>query len=318
MTPFPPPPSPGKPLAHWISGAQHAAFAAAGTNAHRLCSTADAWVERFADDVLVSYQSEAARERALAGLREWSVATGFAPARVFGKYLPRQNEERRAPVLLAGDPTAPLLTVVEENGMRFGLDFAAGYSAGLFIDQRANRAFVRRGGGRRLLNTFAYTCSFSVAAALGGAETVSVDLSKKSLDRGRENFALNALPAASEGRHRFYADDVLDVLPRLARKGETFDTIILDPPTFSRGNNGRKFQVEQDLKTLLLAALGVAAPRAKILLSTNCARLTRRALETIARFALKGVRRTADFHTEAPLPDIPAESGAQTLWLLLK
>ena len=44
------------------------------------------------------------------------------------------------------------------------------------------------------------------------------------------------------------ADDVLDVLPRLARKGETFDTIILDPPTFSRGNKGRKFQAEHDLE----------------------------------------------------------------------
>ncbi len=318
MNRFSPPSSPGNPLPHWISGAQLATFAAAGTNAHRLCSTTGAWVERFAEDVLISYQNEAALEAALVGLREWSTATGFTPARVFGKNLPRQNEERLAPVLLTGDPVAQLLTVVEENGLRFGLDFAAGYSAGLFIDQRANRALVRRGGSRRLLNTFAYTCSFSVAAAVGGAATVSVDLSKKSLDRGRENFALNGLATDTPSGHRFYADDVLDVLPRLARKGETFDTIILDPPTFSRGNKGRKFQVEQDLETLLLAALGLAAPRAKILLSTNCTRLNRRALETIARFALKGVRRTAEFHIEAPLPDIPADSGAQTLWLFLK
>jgi 23S rRNA (cytosine1962-C5)-methyltransferase len=221
-------------------------------------------------------------------------------------------------VLLAGDAAAPLVTVVGENGMRFGLDFAAGYSAGLFIDQRANRALVRRDAGRRVLNTFAYTCSFSVAAALAGAETVSIDLSKKSLDRGRENFALNGLDATGENRHRFYADDVLDVLPRLARKGETFDTIILDPPTFSRGHKGRKFQAEHDLEALLLTALNLAAPRAKILLSTNCTRLTRRALETLARFALKGVRRTADLHNEPPLPDIPADSAAQTLWLVLR
>ena len=311
-------PLPRNPLVHWLGGDSLAALAAAGTNAHRLWSSPEVWVERFAADVLISHQDDAARDTALAGLAEWSARHGFAPARVFGKYLPRQNADRAAPVLLAGDAAAPLLTVVEENGMRFGLDFAAGYSAGLFIDQRANRALVRRGGAKKMLNTFAYTCSFSVAAALGGAETVSVDLSKKSLDRGRENFALNGLETAVENRHRFYADDVLDVLPRLARKGETFDTIILDPPTFSRGHKGRKFQVEHDLETLLLAALALAAPRAKILLSTNCTRLTRRALETIARYALKGVRRTADFHTEAPLPDIPADAGAQTLWLLLK
>lgn len=311
-------PLPPAPHANWLAGEALAGFAAAGTNAHRLCTTPGGWVERFGDDVLISHKDDDARDAALDGLAAWSARHGFAAARVFGKHLPRQNEDRAAPVLLAGDAAAPLVTVVEENGMRFGLDFAAGYSAGLFIDQRANRALVRRDAGRRVLNTFAYTCSFSVAAALAGAETVSIDLSKKSLDRGRENFALNGLDATGENRHRFYADDVLDVLPRLARKGETFDTIILDPPTFSRGNKGRKFQAEHDMEALLLTALNLAAPRAKILLSTNCTRLTRRALETLARFALKGVRRTADLHNEPPLPDIPADSAAQTLWLVLR
>jgi 23S rRNA (cytosine1962-C5)-methyltransferase len=205
-------------------------------------------------------------------------------------------------------------TVVEEAGMKFAMDFAAGYSAGLFIDQRANRAFVRRAGGKRLLNTFSYTCSFSVAAALGGALTTSVDLSRKSLDRGRENFALNGVDA--EAGHRFYADDVQDLLPRLARKGEQFDAIVLDPPTFSRGNKGRRFQVEHDFEQLLLAALEVAAPQCRILLSTNCTRLTRRSLETIARHCLKLVRRPARFHTEQPLPDVPSEFSAQTLWVI--
>jgi 23S rRNA (cytosine1962-C5)-methyltransferase len=292
-----------------------AAFTAAATNAHRLCTSPAGWVERFGADVLISYKDEAAREVFLEGLRGWSEEHDFAARRIFGKLLPRQNEDRAAPTLLAGDAALPLVTTVEENGMRFGLDFGAGYSAGLFIDQRANRACVRRSKVRRLLNTFAYTCSFSVAAALAGAETTSIDLSKKSLDRGRENFALNGLDAAP---HRFHADDVLDVLPRLARKGERFDAIILDPPTFSRGNKGRRFQVERDLETLLLAALELAEPRAKILLSTNCTRLNRRALEAVARFCLKATRRAADFHAEPPLPDIPAESAAQTLWLLLR
>ncbi|MCE9610652.1 MAG: class I SAM-dependent methyltransferase [Chthoniobacter sp.] len=311
-------PSLQKPSAPWLGDALLAGFSATETDAHRLCSTPDFWVERFGSDVLISHKDAAALEAAQTGLREWSAGHAFTPARVFGKHLPRHNEDRAAPVLLAGDAATPLTTVVRENGMRFGLDFAAGYSAGLFIDQRANRALVRRSVARRALNTFAYTCSFSVTAALAGAETVSVDLSRKSLDRGRENFALNGLATAGESRHRFYADDVLDVLPRLARKGESFDTIILDPPTFSRGHKGRKFQAERDLEALLAAALELAAPRAKILLSTNCTRLDRRALETTARFALKGVRRTADFHTEPPLPDIPLHAGAQTLWLFLK
>ena len=306
------PESPRNPDECWLRGEQLAALQAGGTNAHRLFSSADAWLERFGPDLLLSYKSDAARERVLAELPGQAAALRLEYRRLFGKMLPRQNEDRAAPVLLAGDAALPFETVVEEAGMRFGLDFAAGYSAGLFIDQRANRAFVRRAGVRRMLNTFAYTCSFSVAAAMAGAETVSVDLSKKSIDRGRANFALNALDTAA---HRFIADDVLDVLPRLARRGEAFDAIILDPPTFSRGNKGRKWQVEHDLEGLLIAALEVAAPKAVILLSTNCTRLDRRALEAIARFSLKTARRAAAFHQEPPLPDVPAPFTALTLWL---
>ncbi|HEX8311083.1 MAG TPA: class I SAM-dependent methyltransferase [Chthoniobacteraceae bacterium] len=302
-------------MGRWITPETLAAFNVAETNAHRLYSSDEAWIERFGADLLLSYKDAAARDALLTELPAWIEERGLTISRIFGKFLPRLNEERSAPVLLSGDATLPLETVVSENGMRFSLDFAAGYSAGLFIDQRANRALVRRGGVQRLLNTFAYTCSFSVAAAIGGAVTTSIDLSRKSIDRGRDNFTLNALDPA---KHRFYADDVLDVLPRLARKNETFDAIILDPPTFSRGNKGRRFQVEQDLEELLIAALELAAPSARILLSTNCTRLNRRALETISRFALKMTRRTAAFHVEPLLPDIPAELSAQTLWLTLR
>jgi len=312
---FAAPHPPIHPQIRWLTSAQFAAFTAASTDAHRLGTSSTGWVERFGDQVLISYKDDATREALRTGLHSWSAEHGFSPQRIFGKFLPRHNAERIAPTLLEGDAALALTTVAQENGMRFGLDFGAGYSAGLFIDQRANRAFVRRIAPRRLLNTFAYTCSFSVAAALAGAETVSIDLSKKSLDRGRENLALNSLDAST---HRFYADDVLDVLPRFARKGETFDAIILDPPTFSRGNKGRRFQVERDLEALLFAAFEVAAPRAKILLSTNCTRLNRRALEAIARFTLKATRRAADFHAESPLPDVPPEAAAQTLWLSLK
>ena len=306
--------TPPNPDEYWLRGEQLAALDAAGTNAHRMFSSEEAWLERFGADLLLSYKHEAARDRVLAALPAWTAEHGLKYRRIFGKWLPRQNEDRAAPVLLTGDPALPMETVVEESGMRFGLDFAAGYSAGLFIDQRANRAFVRRAGARRLLNTFAYTCSFSVAAALSGAETVSVDLSKKSIDRGRANFALNALDTA---KHTFIADDVLDVLPRLARRGEKFDAIVLDPPTFSRGNKGRKWQIEHDFEDLLLAALELATPKARILLSTNCTRLDRRALEAISRFCLKSTRRHATFHQEPALPDVPAPFAPQTLWLLI-
>ncbi|MEI6351139.1 MAG: class I SAM-dependent methyltransferase [Verrucomicrobiota bacterium] len=302
-------------MSRWITSELFAAFEAGQTTAHRLATFADAWVERLGADVLISFKNDAARDRALNELREWEVSTGFKSARVFSRFLPKQNAERIAPVLIEGDAATPLTAVVMENGVRYGIDFAAGYSAGLFIDQRANRSFLRQLAPKRALNTFAYTCSFSVVAALAGAEAVSVDLSKKSIDRGRENFELNGIPTSG---HRFLADDVLDVLPRLERRGEKFDAIILDPPTFSRGNRGRRWQVEQDLEKLVSAALELASPNASLLISTNCTRLDRRALESIARFCLKSARRGGDFHQEPPPPDFPAGAGAQTLWVALR
>ncbi len=315
MNRLPVPRTPPPPHAEWISSEALGQIQASGTTAHRLYSSPDTWLERFGEDALISYQHPAGRDAVLAELPAFSDEHGLRWRRIFGKTLPRQNEDRAAPVLLRGAPGPSLETVVEENGMKFALDFGAGYSAGLFVDQRANRAHLRQMAVRRVLNTFAYTCSFSVAAALSGAETTSIDLSKKSIERGRENFALNQIDPA---RHRFYADDVLEMLPRLARKGERFDAIVLDPPTFSRGTKGRKFQVEHDMENLLLAALEVAAPRARLLLSTNCTRMNRPALEAVARHCLKMTRQTASFHHEPTLPDIPPEFAAQTLWLTLR
>ncbi len=299
----------------WISPDLLSAFEGQQTTAHRLYTSEEAWVERLGGDILISHKTDIARDQAQEEVREWAERTGFEIGRIFARFLPRQNAERVSPILLEGDPEASLISTVTENGVRYGVDFGAGYSAGLFIDQRANRAHIRRLAPKRLLNTFAYTCSFSVVSALAGGETLSVDLSKKSLDRGRENFALNAIP---ETGHRFIADDVLDVLPRLERRGEKFDAIILDPPTFSRGNRGRRWQVERDLEDLVLAAFALAAPGASILVSTNCTKIDRRTLEAIARFALKTNRMGGDLHQEPGLPDFPHGHGAQTLWIRLK
>jgi 23S rRNA (cytosine1962-C5)-methyltransferase len=296
----------------WLKPAQRAAFESAGTTAHRIATGPGGWIERLGDDALISYKNPPALEEFTTGLAEWSAQAAWQPLRTFTRFLPIKSDERISPVLQTGDSTQPLTTTVTEAGTRYAIDFAAGYSHGLFLDQRANRAIVRQNAPRRLLNTFSYTCSFSLAAALAGGETVSIDLSKKSLDRGRENFALNSVP---ETGHRFYADDVLEMLPRLAKRGEKFDTIILDPPTFSRGNNGRRWQVEQHFEDLLTAALELTAPKCAILLSTNCTKLDIPTLERMARFCTKLNRRTADYSRSPSLPDFPSGHGATTLWM---
>jgi 23S rRNA (cytosine1962-C5)-methyltransferase len=308
-----PRPSPRPPA--WIDRAAWLALAAQKTDAHRVATGTDLWLERFGSDLLLSYQSERGRDAVLAELDERCAAYDFQPARLFGKFLPTQAEQRGAPVLLRGDASAPLETETMETGIRYGLDFAAGYSAGFFIDQRENRARVRRDGPRRLLNTFAYTCSFSVVAALAGAETVSIDLSRRSLTRGEDNFRRNGLDLSTG--HRFIADDVQGVLPRLARRGENFDTIVLDPPTFSRNQSGEAFQVQRDFEKLVTLALDVAAPQAQVLLSVNHSAMRVTDLEVISRSALRLRGRSGHFTHTPALLDFPPNEGARTVWLEL-
>ena len=299
----------------WIEPELHREFIGQQTDALRLCTAPDGWVERFGVDVLISHKTEAALERLKTELCLWALNVDFKFRRVFARFLPKQNADREAPHLILGDPDTNLESTALERSLSYAIDFGAGYSVGLFIDQRENRRFVRELAPETLLNCFAYTCSFSVAAATVGAKTVSVDLSKKSLARGRENFALNSVSTTD---HHFIADDVMDVLPRLARRGEKFDVIILDPPTFSRSHRGKAFQVENDFEQLLLAALEVAERDARILLSTNCSTLRERALEVMGRFCLKATRRAGGFHREQPLPDFPPGAGAATVWLTLR
>lgn len=302
-------------ISEWIDPALVKAFEAEGTDAYRICTYPDGWVERYGTNVLVSYKTVVAQERLTTELYLWALAVGFKFTRVFARFLPKKNAERESPRLVVGDAAASLQAIALERQLRYGVDFEGGYSVGLFVDQRNNRSYVRHLRPKAVLNCFAYTCAFSVAAAHAGAKTLSVDLSKKSLGRGRENFELNAL---ATDEHRFIAEDVMKYLPRLARKGEKFDVIILDPPTFSRTHRGKAFQVERDFEALLLQALDVAERDCKILLSTNCTTLNERGLQVMARYCLKAGRRAGHLHSEAPLPDFPAGTGARTLWLTLR
>jgi len=298
----------------WIDSELLRAFEGEGTTAHRLCTIDNAWAERFGPDILISFRADAARDRLISELQAWSSSVDFKIDRLFGRFLPKKNEERETPKLLSGNDAESLQTIATENHLKFGIDFGAGYSVGLFVDQRENRRLVRQTKPKRLLNCFAYTCSFSIAAASAGTQTVNVDLSKKSLERGRQNFALNEL---STDGHQFIADDVRPVLRRLARRGDKFDVIILDPPTFSRTKGGAAFHVEKDFEELITAALEVADRSGKVLLSTNCETLSEPALERMARYALKMSRRTGAFHRQPPPADFPPGTAAKTIWLTL-
>src|SRR6058998_880382 len=299
----------------WINPGLLRDFQAEATDAYRLCTIDDGWVERFRQDILISFKRVLARERLLAELQSWTSSVGFDVGRIFARFVSRKGEEREPPRLIVGDPAENLQTIATERHLKFGIDFGTGYSPGLFLDQRENRRYVRHISPKRVLNCFAYTCSFSISAACRGAVTLNVDLSKKALTRGRENFALNGLSTID---HHFIADDVMAVLRRLAHKGEKFDVIILDPPTFSRSPGGKTFHVEDDFEKLLVDSLELAERNSHVLVSTNCSTLGEHALEVMARYGLKTARRAGTLRRSPPLPDFPLGTGASSIWLTLR
>ncbi|NOY00027.1 MAG: class I SAM-dependent rRNA methyltransferase [Verrucomicrobia bacterium] len=177
------------------------------------------------------------------------------------------KDAKSAPEWVEGEKlTAPF--PVKENDTDYLIDFAAGYSQGLFLDQRLNREKLHEKiqADDRVLNCFAYTCSFSVVTAQAGGIATSMDLSPRYLEWGKENFRINQIDPDD---HYFCKGDVMDWLKRFARQGRTFRGVILDPPTFSR--NGKKiFKVENDYTELVrLAASVLDESGGWLLCSTN-------------------------------------------------
>jgi 23S rRNA (cytosine1962-C5)-methyltransferase len=208
--------------------------------------------------------------------------------------------------------------------------FDQGYSVGLFLDQRDNRRRLLTGhiasgfplmdspvANPEVLNCFAYTCAFSVCAALGGARVTSLDLSKKYLDWGRRNFVLNGLDPSA---HDFIFGDVFDWLRRLGKKGRQFDCLLLDPPTFSRSKERGDFRAERDYGTLVASAAAVLKPGGTLFVSTNAARLEPEVFLSQIREALAGVGRRILKDQYIPQPsDFPVSreepAYLKTLWM---
>ena len=119
---------------------------------------------------------------------------------------------------------------VTENGLKFKVNWEEGQKTGFFLDQRENRALLRRyAAGRTVLNTFCYTGGFSVGAMAGGAlQVCSVDSSERAVQLADENMRLNFGDAV---RHEAVAADAVEYLKHI---GGRYDLIILDPPAFAK------------------------------------------------------------------------------------
>lgn len=245
------------------------------------------------------------------------------------RQVQRTTTDEKSPQLALGT-AAPERFTVRENSAVFELSFVEGYSSGLFLDQRDNRRRLLTGhvgahfllfddgaADRSVLNAYAYTCGFSVCAALAGARTTSLDLSKKYLDWGRRNFVLNGLNPAV---HDFIYGDTFDWLRRLAKKKREFDVVVLDPPTFSQSKESSVFRAEKDLGRLVASSLPLLRKGGVLLASTNAATLRPESFVEMVTEAISGAGRKVLKQLYVPQSsDFPISrdepAHLKTLWL---
>lgn len=156
---------------------------------------------------------------------------------------------------------------VTEYGNIFSINLSDYLDTGLFLDHRETRRWIgERSKNKTVLNTFAYTGSFSIYAAKGGAlKTHSVDLSKTYCEWIKKNLVLNNM---SPEKNWVYKMDTFEFYKYARRKKLSFDIIIIDPPTFSR-NKGAAFSVQKDHPRLINEALSLLNPGGFILFSNN-------------------------------------------------
>lgn len=178
----------------------------------------------------------------------------------------RRREKQKGSSQYTKSGQSEHLEVMQENGLKFYVNFYDYLDTGIFLDHRPVRKCIgEMSSGKRFLNLFAYTCTASVYAASGGAEsTTSVDTSATYLDWGKKNFQLNDLNLE---KHSFVKEDCISFLQSAKQK---YDLIFIDPPTFSNSKSREDiFDVQRDHRILLILASGCLAPGGKIIFSTN-------------------------------------------------
>jgi 23S rRNA (cytosine1962-C5)-methyltransferase len=150
-----------------------------------------------------------------------------------------------------------------ENDMQFQLTLGKNQNSGLFLDMKNGRDWVRKNSqNKQVLNLFAYTCGFSVAAIEGGASSVvNVDMAKAALSTGRDNHRLNGHDV---GRVKFFGHDIFKSWGKIKKAGP-YDLVIIDPPSFQKGS----FALTNDYQKILRRLESLTSSNAKVLACVN-------------------------------------------------
>ncbi|MDP5253611.1 class I SAM-dependent methyltransferase [Vibrio sp. HB161653] len=150
-----------------------------------------------------------------------------------------------------------------ENGLAYHLTLGKNQNMGLFLDMKAGREWVKQHShGKKVLNLFAYTCGFSVAAVAGGASSVvNIDMAKGALATGRKNHQLNP---DHDAKVHFFAHDIFRSWGKIKKYGP-YDLIVIDPPSFQKGS----FALTKDYQKILRRLADLQTADGQVLACVN-------------------------------------------------
>ena len=203
-------------------------------------------VDKFSDVLVVESLAlgiDRMKEEILAALRRVLSEDGIRIRGIYERSDARVRLKEGMPICkgFIGEPFDTNVEI-EENGVKYLVDVADGQKTGFFLDQKFNRAAIRRlCAGKRVLDCFTHTGTFALnAAQAGAAEVTAVDISETAIAQAMKNAQLNGLSSIM----KFRCEDVFDLLPRLEAAGEKFDVVILDPPAFTKSKETVKQAVK--------------------------------------------------------------------------
>ncbi|MBW2520623.1 MAG: class I SAM-dependent rRNA methyltransferase [Deltaproteobacteria bacterium] len=231
-------------------------------------------VDRYGDYLLVQYYT-LAWEPHLAKIIQ-ALNDHYQPLGIYAKFRPPQTRnqvvlKKVKAQLKIGQPIPNQYNIIE-NDLSFIVELTNDLHTGLFFDQRDNRLMLKKmAGGQRVLNLFAYTGAFSVAAASGGATQVtSVDIAARYLDWAKENFWSNGIDPSA---HEFIVGDCFAVVKNMKKEGRMFDTVLIDPPSFSTTHKSR-FRTSGGTAELVKEALGLLPSGGMLMTSSNLQKMS--------------------------------------------
>ncbi|MBF6029582.1 class I SAM-dependent methyltransferase [Pseudomonas sp. P115] len=216
------------------------------------------------------------------------------------RYLPQSTTQ-----WLSGNPVDEL--TITEGGLRYLIDLGKKQNSGLFLDMRYGRNWVReQAEGQRVLNLFAYTCGFSVAAIEGGADhVVNLDMARGALSRGRDNHRLNGHDLSKVS---FLGHDLFKSWAKVTNSGP-YDLVIIDPPSFQKGS----FLLTKDYQRVLRRLPDLLTAQGTVLACMNDPAFGEDFLIDGVTREAPGLRFVERLANPPEFPDIDAQSGLKAL-----